>query len=56
MWTKEDCRTLKEYFDKVGSQLWPFNNIESEDDGLGGALFETAEQFESAMSMLDEDG
>ena len=55
-WSEEDCKTLKDYFTKAGSELWPFNQMGDDDDGFGNAFFGTTEEFDNYINMLDEDG
>ena len=55
--SEEDRKCFKDYFNKVGEELWPFNQMEPEEgEGFGSAFFGTIDEFEAAVAMLDEEG
>ena len=57
MWSDEDKKLLREYFNKIGSELWPFNQMDEDDEAaLGSAFFGTVDDFQGTVGMLDEEG
>ena len=55
--SEEDRTCFKNYFNKVGEELWPFNQMEAEEgEGFGSAFFGTVDEFNAAIDMLDEEG
>ena len=56
LWSEEDRKCFKDYFNTIGEELWPINQLEFEDgEGLGSAFFGTIDEFNNAMGMLGEE-